>query len=120
MLHIVICCKFLASQVLLQGFKEMELAGQEIGTVERVVHNLPAANPSQIRSSVYSMGSSGFHVWLLKKHVAGNNSQQKPTKIKVSPPGYSNFVTIFFNAGTQSLMPNWETSFTVNGDYKEA
>ena len=36
----------------------MELAGHEIGTVEMVVHNLPAVNPSQIRISVYSMGAS--------------------------------------------------------------
>ena len=74
----------------------MELAGHEIGTVERVVYNLPAVKPSQLRSSVYSMGPRGFHDWLLKKHVAGNHSQQKPTKIKVSPPGYRYFVPFFF------------------------
>lgn len=108
MLHVVICCKLLASQLLLQGFKETELAGHEIGTAERVVYNLPAVNPAQIRSSVYSMGPSGFHVWFLKKRVAGNRSQQKPTKIKVSPPGYSHFVPIFLNAGTRSLVPSWE------------
>jgi len=44
----------------------MELAGHEIGTVEMMVHNIPAVNPSEIRSSVYSMGPGGFMSGSLK------------------------------------------------------
>lgn len=71
----------------------------------------PSLNLSQIRSSACSMGPSGFHIRLLKKHVAGNHSQEQPTKIKVSPPGYSHYVQIFFNAGARSLVPSWKKMF---------
>jgi hypothetical protein len=37
-----VCCKLLACQVLLKGSKEME---RKIGTVRRMVHNLPALVP---------------------------------------------------------------------------
>ena len=41
LLHISICYKFLASQVLLKGSKEMEIGGLKIRAVGRMVHLVP-------------------------------------------------------------------------------
>jgi hypothetical protein len=40
LLHVGICCKSIASQMLLKVFKEMEIIGHEKGTARRVVHNI--------------------------------------------------------------------------------
>ena len=41
MLHVSVCCKSLASQVIVKGSRALEITGYEIGAVERVVRNVP-------------------------------------------------------------------------------
>jgi len=45
LLYTCICYKFLASQVLLKGSKEMEISGQKTRAVGRVVYDIPDVVP---------------------------------------------------------------------------
>jgi hypothetical protein len=47
-----------ASQVLLNGSKEMEVTGHDIGTVGIMVHNLPVVAPQLITGPVGTRGLS--------------------------------------------------------------
>jgi len=63
LLHVCVCCKSLAIQVLLELLKEMEITGREIRSVARVVHNHQAV--------VCTMGPCDFlFLESLKKHLA--------------------------------------------------
>jgi hypothetical protein len=45
LLHIGVCSNSLGSQLLLKGFKDVEINGCKIKNVGKVVHNLPALEP---------------------------------------------------------------------------
>lgn len=63
MLHVGVCCKSLAIQVLLGALKEKEITGREIRIVVRVVRNHQAV--------VGSMGPCDFlFLESLQKHLA--------------------------------------------------
>ena len=48
MLHVDFCCKSLAGQVLLKWPQEMEVSGQEIGTLGRLAHIFGAVAPYEV------------------------------------------------------------------------
>jgi hypothetical protein len=43
LLHVGVCCKWLARKGLLKGSKEIEITGYKIGTLKKAVQDLPMA-----------------------------------------------------------------------------
>ena len=58
MLHVGVCWKQFACQILVRGPKKMEITVHEIATVGRMVCHLPATAPYPATSPVGSLGLS--------------------------------------------------------------
>jgi hypothetical protein len=66
LLHVGICCKSLASHLIVKGYRALEITGYEIGAVGRVVRNVPTLT-KKARLAVLGLRRNDF---LLLKSLA--------------------------------------------------
>lgn len=70
-----VCYKSLVYQVLLEGYKEMEITGYEIWAVGLVIHNLPAVVLYPVTGPTDRVEPCDFHVFgPQQKHLAEKQS----------------------------------------------
>ena len=119
MLLVGICYKSLATHILQIQFRELEITGNEIRTVVRVVHNLPAITIQPVTILVCSVVPRDFCVFgLQKKHLAGKQFALNTDLKQAVTCWLQTLGTDFCFRGIQDLMP-WYKSLNFSGTYLE-
>jgi hypothetical protein len=119
LLHVGICYKSLATHVLHIQFGELEITGNEIRIVVRLVHNLPAVAIQPVTILFCSVVPREFHVFgLHKKHLAGKQFAVNTDLKQAVTCWLQTLGTDFCFIGIQTLMP-WYKSLNFSGTYME-
>jgi hypothetical protein len=84
----------------------MAITGHEIGTAERVIHNLPAVGPSAVTSPVDGTGPNDLYFFgPLKKHLAVKLFERDAVVNQTVTSWLQILESDFSHSGMQNLVP---------------
>jgi hypothetical protein len=110
LLCVRVCCKLVASQVILQGSREFEVSGCEIRITGSLVHK--CIGQSQFQLAVW--GPVVPITLDLLKHVAGKQFTADTDVKQAGTFWLQTLDTDFFCARLQVLMPQWSKHLNVS------